>query len=295
MRAIYLWIKYSAVLLSFSYSGSAFAETIPLSVNHNLTSSPTLALQHAGAITPQLPISEYLVSEKLDGVRGHWNGKQMYTRSGRLINLPVWFTHGFPTQKLDGELWIARGEFDAISALVRTEKPDPELWRKVKFMVFDFPDIKRPFAQRYQQALEAFSSLSEFLVIIPQQQFLDQHQLDLHLEHVITVGGEGLMLHRKSAIYRVGRNDDLVKLKRYQDAEAVVVAHYPGKGKFTGMLGAIEVKTPEGIYFRIGSGFTNEQRANPPAIGSVITYKFYGLTKSGVPKFASFLRERSPL
>ncbi len=295
MRAIYLWIKYGAVLLSLSYSGGAFAETIPLSVNHNLTSSPILALQHAGSLEPQVPITEYLVSEKLDGVRGHWDGQQMYTRSGRLINLPSWFTQGFPTQKLDGELWIAREEFDAISALVRTEKPDPELWRQVKFMVFDFPDIKQPFEQRYQVAMEQFSELSSYLVIIPQQQFFDQQQLELHMDKIIAAGGEGLMLHRKSARYLAGRNNDLVKLKRYQDAEAVVVAHYPGKGKFTGMLGAIEVRTPEGIYFRIGSGFTDEQRANPPAIGSVITYKYYGLTKSGTPKFASFLRIRVSL
>ncbi len=287
-RIKYTWIKYIFFLIYLINSICAATEV-------NQLPQVNLSLQHAGSLEPQLPITEYLVSEKLDGVRGHWDGQRMYTRSGRLINLPSWFTQGFPNQKLDGELWIARGEFDAISALVRTEDPAQEQWRQVKFMVFDFPDIKQPFEQRYQVAIEQFSGLSSYLVIIPQQQFFDQQLLELHMDKIIAAGGEGLMLHRKSARYFAGRNNDLVKLKRYQDAEAVVVAHYPGKGKFTGMLGAIEVKTPEGLYFRIGSGFTDQQRMNPPKIGTVITYKFYGLTKSGTPRFASFLRIRAPL
>ena len=251
-----------------------------------------LKLQHAGATTPQLPISEYLVSEKLDGVRGFWSGTTMYTRSGREISLPDWFIDKFPNQALDGELWIARGKFDDISALVRQTAPDEERWRQVKFMVFDVPDSKLPFEFRYQYAVDHFSHLSPFLEVIPQQQYDNRQDVEQLLTTLVNAGGEGLMLHRRSAIYHQGRNSDLVKLKPYQDAEAVVIGHYPGKGKYQGMLGALEVKTPTGIIFRLGTGFSDEQRKNPPQIGSSVTYKYYGLTKAGVPRFASFVRVR---
>lgn len=251
-----------------------------------------LKLQHAGAISPQQPISEYLVSEKFDGVRGFWSGTAMYTRSGREISLPDWFVDGFPTQALDGELWIARGKFDDISALVRRTSPDDELWRQVKFMVFDLPESKQPFEQRYRYAVEHFSYRSPFLVIIPQQQYSNLQDVEQRLTALVGAGGEGLMLHRRSALYHQGRNSDLVKLKLYQDAEAVVIGYRPGKGKYQGMLGALEVKTFEGVIFHLGTGFSDEQRRKPPQIGSLVTYKYYGLTKTGVPRFASFVRVR---
>ncbi|QYK00138.1 DNA ligase [Shewanella psychrotolerans] len=251
-----------------------------------------LKLQHAGSISPQLPISEYFVSEKLDGVRGFWNGTTMYTRSGRKIALPDWFVHGFPAQALDGELWIARGKFDDISGLVRQTRPDQERWRQVKFMVFDLPESKQPFEVRYRYAVDHFSHLSPFLRVISQRQYDNRKDVDQLLTSVVDAGGEGLMLHRRSAIYLQGRNNDVVKLKQYQDAEAVVIGHYPGKGKYEGMLGALEVKAADGTIFRLGTGFSDEQRKKPPRIGSSVTYKYYGLTKLGVPRFASFVRVR---
>ena len=100
------------------------------------------------------------------------------------------------------------------------------------------------------------------------------------------------MLHRGGSIYSAGRSDDLLKLKPYEDAEARVLAHLPGKGKFQGMLGALLVERPDGRRFRIGTGFSDAQRRNPPPIGALVTYQYHGLTGSGLPRFASFMRIR---
>ena len=102
------------------------------------------------------------------------------------------------------------------------------------------------------------------------------------------------MLHRGDSLYVNGRSDALLKFKSYQDADAEVIGHLPGKGKFTGMLGALLIKTADGKRFRIGTGFSDKERKNPPPIGTIVTYKYYGKTRNGVPKFASFLRIRSP-
>jgi DNA ligase-1 len=42
----------------------------------------------------------------------------------------------------------------------------------------------------------------------------------------------------------------------------------------------------------LGTGFTDAQRAAPPAIGTWVTYRYRGTTDKGVPRFASFLRVR---
>ncbi|TVP16371.1 ATP-dependent DNA ligase [Shewanella sp. KCT] len=252
-------------------------------------------LQLAGSLEADRPISEYLVSEKFDGVRGRWTGERMLTRSGQVIRLPAWFTKGFPTEPLDGELWIARQQFEAISALVRDKDADPERWRAVQFMVFDYPAIDSRFGERYALAIKRYANLSPFLQIIPQWRIQDSQALNAALDEWVAQGAEGLMLHHQDAHYHAGRNGDLVKLKRYQDAEAKVIAYLPGKGKYLGMMGALEVETSGGIRFKLGTGFSDEQRRHPPAIGSTVTYKYYGLTHNGVPRFASFKRVREPL
>ncbi|WP_133406105.1 DNA ligase [Parashewanella tropica] len=251
-------------------------------------------LQLASKFKLTAPVSEYLVSEKYDGVRGRWDGTQMWTRAGNLINLPSEFTRNFPKEPLDGELWIARKKFEQISALVRTQKTSASDWKQVRFMVYDVPNHKGTFEERYQYAIANLSNLSPHLVIIEQTSFETEQQLDDALNVMVSHGAEGLMLHKKSSLYKNGRNPDLMKLKLYSDAEAKVVAHIEGKGKFKGMMGAILVEMPNGKRFKIGSGFSNQQRKNPPKIGSIITYKYYGFTQKQTPRFASFLREREP-
>jgi DNA ligase-1 len=100
------------------------------------------------------------------------------------------------------------------------------------------------------------------------------------------------MLHRDDALYRAERTDDLLKLKPHEDAEAQVLEHLPGTGKYAGILGSLLVETEDGVRFRIGTGLSDEQRRNPPPIGSVITFKYHGKTRRGIPRFASFLRVR---
>ena len=100
------------------------------------------------------------------------------------------------------------------------------------------------------------------------------------------------MLRRTDTPYRAGRSDDLLKLKLLDDAEAVVIAHVPGKGKYADMTGALKVATPDGRQFQLGSGLSDAQRHHPPPIGSTVTYRFNGYHASGLPRFARFWRIR---
>ncbi len=250
------------------------------------------ALQLAATYKSDVSVKEYMISEKLDGVRGRWDGQQMWTKQGNRINTPIWFSKNFPSEPLDGELWIGRERFEMVSGAVRRLNPQEELWKQIKFMVFDVPSHKGIFEQRYQYAKDNFSDISPYLKVVEQFRINDNAALMKELNKRVRDGAEGLMLHKASSLYRDGRNPDLLKLKQYQDAEAKVIAHIEGKGRFKGMLGSLLVEMPDGKRFKIGSGFSSEERKNPPKIGSVITYKYFGLTVNKKPRFASFLRVR---
>ncbi|ULQ47836.1 DNA ligase [Flagellatimonas centrodinii] len=242
----------------------------------------------------RLPIDQYWVSEKYDGVRGYWDGQRLYTRQGYPIDTPPWFTAGWPDDlPLDGELWIGRGRFAEVSGIVRTHPPTDDDWRRVQYRVFDLPDTAGPFDTRLQVLQQRLAALAiPWLQPVPQFRVADEVMLMARLEAVVDAGGEGLMLHHQAATYHTVRNHDLIKLKPYRDAEARVVAHHGGEGRLRGLMGAMTVETPEGRRFRIGSGFSDAERADPPAIGSWITYRYSGLTATGLPRFARFLRIR---
>lgn len=263
----------------------------PFSVNAASTMQPQLAeIYEQDTIRD---IEQYLVSEKYDGVRAIWTGHQLITRHGNPIYAPEWFTAPLPSVWLDGELWTQRQDFDALSGIVRTHIPDDHDWANVGYMVFDMPDDSLPFEQRYQNYSELIEQLNaEHIRAVKQQRFSSNHALSEHLQTMVKNGAEGLMLHLATARHRPGRSGALLKLKPYFDAEAYVIAHLPGKGKYTGMMGALRVRNQQGIEFSVGTGFTDLERANPPPVGSTITYKYHGYTTNGLPRFASFLRSR---
>ncbi|MDP3744107.1 MAG: DNA ligase [Methylotenera sp.] len=240
-----------------------------------------------------IDVRQFLVSEKFDGVRAVWDGKTFHTRSGRVITAPAWFTQGFPVTPLDGELWLARGKFEALSGAVRKNVPVDEEWRGISYLVFELPNAQGAFQVRAQRIVEIVKRANTpHLKAVEQFRVKDEAALNARLKQVVALGGEGLMLHRADAPYITGRSDTLLKLKLQNDAEATVVAHTPGRGKYRGKLGALVVETPEGIRFKLGTGLSDDQREDPPKIGSLVTYTYRDKTASGKPRFASFLRVR---
>jgi len=244
----------------------------------------------------QVDVSRYLVSEKLDGVRALWDGETLRFRSGREVNAPRWFVDALPKRPLDGELWIARGTFERLSGIVRKAVPDDAEWRQVRYMIFELPGAPGTFGERAEAMRRVVRQANvPWLQEIEQFSVVDRDSLQKRLNTVVKAGGEGLMLHRADAPYATGRSDALLKMKPWDDAEAVVIGHVPGKGKYAGMLGALRVRAPDGREFALGTGFADEQRRNPPPVGATVTYRYHDLTTGGMPRFASFLRIRTDL
>ena len=237
-------------------------------------------------------LSGWWLSEKLDGVRAYWDGKQFLSRQGNLYHAPTWFTVGLPAVPLDGELRIARKAFQRTVSIVRRQDQS-EHWKDVKFLVFDAPAVVGPFEDRIAYLKVQIATWNAtYTSLLDQQLCTSVEQLRTELARVEQLGGEGLMLRQPGSQYVAGRSSTLLKVKRFHDAEAVVVGHEPGKGKHKGRLGALAVQLSNGKRFSVGTGFKDKERGNPPAIGTTISFRYQELTDGGIPRFPSFVRVR---
>lgn len=263
-----------------------------------VTGAPPLMLSRT--YRPRVLLADEWVSEKYDGVRGYWTGAQLLTRAGNPIAAPAWFTAGWPTTPMDGELWAGRGQFNRAVSTVRQAQADDTAWRAMRYMVFDLPAHGGPFAERLPALRAVVAALGQpWVVAVEQTPGTTEAALQARLAAVVQGGGEGLVLHHGAGRYVAQRSDALRKLKPFEDAEARVVGHVPGRGKYAGQLGALQVELPaaEGRAsrrFKLGSGLSDAERLAPPPVGTWVTYRFRGQTEAGVPRFASFLRIAEP-
>lgn len=285
-------VTYLALLL-----GTAFfpvvvsAAKVDASVQMPAEAPPALML--ARPWQAHLDPVDYLVSEKLDGVRAFWDGRVLRFRSGRRIAAPDWFTAALPATPLDGELWLGRQSFDRLSAIVRRSQPVEAEWRQLRYMIFDLPGQPGLFQERAARvvALMGAGKVS-WLQAVEQYRVPDSEALQTQLQTLTEEGGEGLVLHRADANWAPGRSHALRKLKLIPDEEARVVAHQPGKGRHAHRLGALLLEMPNGQRFALGVGLSDALRDRPPPLGAVVTYRYRDRTSSGLPRFASFLRVR---
>jgi DNA ligase-1 len=251
-----------------------------------------LSLQKPKAFTRGKEITGWVMSEKLDGIRGYWNGKKFLTRKGLVLNPPSWFIENFPPFELDGELWSKRRDFEFIQSTVLDKTPG-KAWEKITYNIFEVPNTKGSFLLRLKKAGAWFKTHpNKHIRIIFQKKIKHRSDLDLFFDEIQSKGGEGVIVKDPQMPYHTGRTTHVLKVKKFWDMEGLVIGLNKGKGKYENMMGSITLKLENDIVFKLGTGFTDLNRKNPPALGKIVTFKYYGFTKNGIPRFASFLRVR---
>ncbi len=237
-------------------------------------------------------VTDWWLSEKLDGVRAYWDGQQFLSRLGNVFVAPEWFTAGLPNVALDGELWLERKQFQRTVSIVR-RKDQSEHWRQIRYVVFDAPTLPDPFEARIKQVGDLLQQHGPaYAVAHEHARCQGLSHLNEELQRVEALGGEGLMLRQPASLYVAGRSSTLLKVKTFHDAEARVIGHQPGAGRHKGRLGALLVQLPDGTEFSVGTGFSDAQRGDPPAVGSSITFRYQELSEGGVPRFPSYVGVR---
>lgn len=259
-----------------------------------------LVLNFLGAAKPDLlllkeygddvNVSGWLMSEKLDGVRAYWNGEQLISRGGQVFSAPLWFIKDFPPFEIDGELWNKRGDFDAISGIVRTQKPSNE-WKQLTYNIFEVPNQKGGLLKRLSILEEYLNKHPNNVIkILQQSPCKDKNHLKTFLKEVEEKGGEGIVVRNPDAPYIAKRTTQALKVKSFQDTECEVRGYNPGKGKYENKVGSLLCQMDNNKMINIGSGLSDSQRENPPKIGTIITFKYQGFTKNELPRFPVFLR-----
>lgn len=229
------------------------------------------------------------ISEKLDGVRAVWDCRQLRTRTGNVIRAPEWFLRSLPAgEPLDGELWIGRGRFQETVSVVQSRDAG-QAWQQVRYAAFDAPMVLGGFEDRLAAMRDSLAGDGPAYVL-PQRQCSGHADLLEELASVEQQGGEGVMLRQPGSVYERKRSGTLLKVKTFHDAEAVVVGYEGGTGRNAGSVGALVACLQDGTEFRVSSGLTDALRHDPPAIGTVFTFKYQQLTDAGVPRFPSFYR-----
>ena len=279
--------------------------------------APGLLLAHEwdGEMDP----TGWWMSEKLDGVRAYWNGKHLISRLGNHFYAPKWFTQGWPTTPMDGELWMGRGMFNLTVSCVKKQTPVDAEWKKIRYLVFDLPSLGKGFEdrlfeiQRIARSLATKQRVMKIVQAVHHWRCEGEDYLQEELANVISMKGEGLMLREPESLYVPKRSKTLLKVKQWQTADGIVVGHEPGKGKHRGRLGALVVSLRQitkeccGLQaghkllkimesdqtVNVGTGFSDREREHPPRIGSVVTYKFQELTPAGIPRFPAYVGVRT--
>ncbi len=161
-----------------------------------------------------LDLTGWWMSEKLDGVRAYWDGKQFLSRLGNRYHAPDWFIEGLPDTPLDGELWLDRGQFQrTVGIAKRQDKPDT--WKQLRYVIFDAPALADDFETRLQFYTDFLKRHNPpFALAHPQALCKSLDHMRQELERIISLGGEGLMLRQPRSKYAVGRSASLLKVKQ---------------------------------------------------------------------------------
>lgn len=265
-----------------------------------------------------------LASPKLDGIRCVVHEGQAKSRMLKPIpNCFVRETLSSPRMHdLDGEIVTYTDgkldDFNTTQSKIMTQDGVVD-----DFMFYAFDNFKAPMLPFVDRIREVPYATDRYQRRLPHE--LVQNLDDLHklCEQHIQLGYEGTMIRSPSGHYKFGRStareQGLLKIKRFHDAEAVVVGLTElmrnGNEATTNALGRTErsshkanmipsgtmgtiVANWNGVEFEIGTGYTQQQRQeywHSLKPGTKITFKYQEVSKYGVPRFPVFLGIRRDL
>ena len=259
-----------------------------------------------------------LASTKLDGIRAVVRDGIVYSRSNKPIPNKYVQQLFSEYEFFDGELIVGEPTSktvyrDTVSG-VMSEDGEPA----VSFYVFDHVE----FPTHAYTVRTQYIEFDRYDIIVRHGQVLT-HNLDellIHEQTALAAGYEGLILRDPAAPYKMGRSTAregyLLKLKRFVDAEAVVIgfeermhngnaatiselgrtkrsSHKANKSG-RGDLGALVCRTAEGIEFNIGTGFTDSDRQRiwdspDHFLGKYVKFKYFPVGVKEAPRHPVFL------
>lgn len=217
-----------------------------------------------------------LISEKFDGVCAEWDGLQFHSRAGHVIHAPDWFRSSLPSVPLSGELWAGRGRFEHTLSIVSSHDAGVR-WQDICFAIWSVSGTAR--AAGFDETI----STGPFAFHVERWTCQSQEHLKSIYQQLVNQGAEGLVIRDDKGIDW--------KWKPIRDDDGIVIEHKPGRGRNAFRCGSLRVRDREGRVFCVSIPY-DEDHDHPPAINSLVTFRFQGRTAKGIPRFAQFLNPR---
>lgn len=152
------------------------------------------------------------MTEKLDGVRGYWDGTNLISRYGNKIKCPSWFVKEIPNGiTLDGELWLGQGTtFEDLQPILKSKNGD---WSQVGYCVFDVPSSLTTYEERMEIMENLKPLLPPHIHIVKNIECKGTHHLYEYLDSILKTHGEGVMIRKPHSYYEKGLTSCLLKVK----------------------------------------------------------------------------------
>lgn len=263
-----------------------------------------------------------LASPKLDGIRAVVRDGVVFSRSNKPIPNKYVQELFSKCTHVDGELIVgeptSKTVYNDTTSGVMSRDGQPNVW----LYAFDhIGPVIDPYDKRRRRLKSYIDEIGPARVLLHEQEEVNTlDELFEYEETCLTEGYEGLILRHPFAPYKMGRSTMnegyLLKLKRFQDAEAVVIgfeermhngneatvnelgrtkrsSHKANKSG-RGDLGALVCRTAEGIEFNIGTGFTDDERTRAwnnrdRFLGQLAKFKFFPVGVKEAPRHPVFL------
>jgi len=251
--------------------------------------------QPAEDIAHQIP--PIIASEKLNGIRAMWfpPGNRLGFKPGFYSRRGVMFeslTHIKPESEeiLDGEIYLPNTPLQLITGAATPNRQEAnELTARLQFHVFDLFKSNAFAIRRKSELIHVVGAN-----VVQHHWWLCTHidEIKHHYECITADGGEGLMLLNPYTTYYSGRTSQLQKLKAFKTMKCSFIGQTEGEGKAAGMMGSIQLYTPNNILFSCGTGFTDAQRKDifRGDVKCHCIIQYLSLSNEGVPQNPSFLQ-----
>lgn len=257
----------------------------------------------------------WYASRKLDGVRclatAYSDGRvDLYSRTGKEFRTLDLVKNKIASYKLngvhlDGEICLGGNDGDDFQGVMKEINRKNHTIQNPKFKVFDIvnfnewtprPPFTSPnYSDRYDRLKSLFMN-DDIIEVVHHEKIKDDAHFYEWTEKAEKENWEGLML-RADKPFEAKRTNNLLKYKKFSDAEYVVVGTDTGEltinknGTHQELLMTSVSIEHKGSIVKVGSGFSLEERREffydpSKIIGKTITVKYFEETKDQNGKYS---------
>jgi len=231
------------------------------------------------------PTGWYMCERKC-GIRCYWTGTEFLSSKGTQYSPPKTFTAELPNIYLDGILYSEKETFGS----VKNGLKNPNFWTNLKFVIYDAPQINKPFMQRIETLKKKCHKInSSFIEVINYKKCHSQAHFLEELDACKEAGGEGFYLKKADVLYNDSKACFEARVMHQQIGEIIDDSGIEISGR--SLKGSLKIKSQDGEQFCISVNQKRTKNLNKDAFqkGTQVRYEFCGMVTANKAKKPFFI------